>query len=515
MSVDLTNQRARLCAVIAEPTVESARAALNRAAAVADLAELRLDSLVDVDFASLDWLGRLLEGRQIPAIITCRSVEEGGLNQVEDPRRIRLLVEGAKRWADYCDIEARHYQLAAALRPEPSKLILSHHDFGGAPANPSELYGAITQFPAAVHKVSFLARSITDSLAAFDLLERARDKGRQLIAVAMGSAGVITRILGPAWGSFLTYGSLEAGRESAPGQLTCRELKDSYRVHSITRETSIAGVIGNPVMHSASPAMHNAAFAALGIDWAYLPFEVDDLGAFFDALVYPASRRLDWNLRGMSVTIPHKTAVVPLMDEVSDSARAMGAVNTVVVDGSRLEGHNTDMAGAMVPLDRLIDLTGRTCAVLGAGGAARAVIAGLLERGAVVEVYARDVSKAFALRDLFGIEANRLSDFESSSSQVVINATPVGMRGHESGSPVPATALRDRSLVYELVYNPIETELLRDARRMGCRALSGIEMLVAQAALQFKLWTGLDAPIEVMQDAAQKWISEESKSAST
>ena len=501
---------ARICAVITEETSEAARAAMNRAAGVADMIELRLDHLRDFDFKNPDGLRELLRDKPLPVIITCRAVSEGGKQYVEDNARLRLLVEGARQLADYCDVEAAHYNEAVKLSPDLSRMIVSYHNFDETPAEISDIYDRITQHSAAIHKIAVRANRIADSLAVFRLLDRARTEGRNLIALSMQEPGLITRVLGPAAGSFLTYASIEPGRESAPGQLTCEQLRDVYRVHQVSRETIITGVIGQPVAHSASPAMHNRAFAAASLDYVYLPIEVNDVEEFFTRFVKQSTRETKWRLRGFSVTIPHKLAVARFLDEVDPTAAKVGAVNTVVINDDKLIGYNTDVEGAMKPLERLCALKGASCGVIGAGGAARAVVNGLIERGAHVSLFARDTSKANRLAESFNIPVFPVESLEASDVRIVINTTPVGMKHHsEDSSPVPRSALRDRQIAYDLVYNPLETRFLREAREEGCQTISGIEMLIAQAALQFELWTGRKPPVDLMRDAALEKLAAE------
>lgn len=499
----MSKNTARVCAVITEETFDAARAAIKQAASVADMIELRLDYLRDFDFSDIESLRALLDDKPLPIIITCRAASEGGMQRVEDRVRLRLLVEGARRFADYCDVEAAHYEEAAGYSPDLSRLIVSYHDFAGTAADLNTVYNRITSFPAAVHKIVTRANTIADSLAIFKLLDRAQTEKRTFIALAMGGAGLITRILGPAFGSVLTYGALGHGQESAPGQPTCDELINLYRVHRISRATSITGIIGSPIAHSASPAMHNRAFAELDLDFVYLPFEVEDRATFFHRFVSPATREIDWNLRGLSVTIPHKSAIIPLLDEVDATARQVGAVNTVVVDDGRMIGYNTDVRGSIEPLEEICELAGVHCGVIGAGGAARAVIHGLLERGARVSVYARSTDKAGSDLESFRVPVSPIESLALTDVRIVINTTPVGMRGHSEGSsPVSRSALRGRLLAYDLVYNPIETQFLIDAKAEGCQTISGLDMLVAQAALQFELWTGQPPPIDAMRSAA-------------
>ncbi|HJQ69161.1 MAG TPA: shikimate dehydrogenase [Blastocatellia bacterium] len=501
---------ARVCAVITEETTAAARARMREAAQAADMIEIRLDYLRDFDFTKPENLGSLLEDKPLPVIITCRSADEGGRQMIDDEIRLRLLVEGARRGADYCDIEAAHYEQAARLAPDTSRLIVSHHNFRETPPNPYEIYDRLSRLPAAVHKIVTQARGVSDTLSIFSLLKRAREDGRNLIAIAMGEPGVITRILGPAEGSYLTYGSLARGAESAPGQLTCRELKNTYRVDHLSRETAITGIIGRPVSQSASPAMHNAAFRECDLDFVYLPIEVDDLEQFFTRFVREETRDIDWRLRGLSVTIPHKTAVIPLLDEVDETAREVGAVNTVVAERGRLKGYNTDVEGAIEPLERVCAIKGETFGVIGAGGAARAVVFGLQKRGARVTLFARDPARALA--ESAGVEVHPIDDLESSNVRVIINTTPVGMRGRdESSSPIGPEAFKGRLAAYDLVYNPLETKFLKDARAAGCLTISGIEMLVAQGARQFELWTAGEAPADLMRAAALEQLDSQSR----
>ena len=504
----MERHQTRLCAVITEPTREGAQAAFRRAADEADLAEWRLDYLKDTDFADLDSIRAVLSGRPIPVIVTCRSVEEGGQQNVHTTTRIRLLAEMSKAGADYCDVEAAYYRQLAELNPDVGRLIVSYHNFSNTPSGLDNIYREITSLPAAVHKIITQTNQITDVIPIFELLDRSCRERRQLIAMAMGEAGLITRVLGPSRGSFLTYASLGRGRESAAGQVTCYEMSSMYRLHRITPDTQVMGVIGNPISHSASPAMHNAGFASQDLDAVYLPLKVEDLIGFFHRMV-ARSRDFDLRIKGLSVTIPHKTAVIPLLSELDETASAAGAVNcvTVLTDGS-LRGSNTDVEGAMKPLEYICPLKDTDCAVIGAGGAARAVILGLMKRGASVTVFARDPVKAQPLHEALKVDVRPLPLFETSRASIVINTTPVGMLGpHQGESPVAAKALRGRTIAYDLVYNPVETRFLRDAREAGCKTISGIEMLAAQAALQFESWTGRRISAETLRDAGLEWLA--------
>jgi len=258
--------------------------------------------------------------------------------------------------------------------------------------------------------------------------------------------------------------------------------------------------------------MQNAAAAALGLDLVYLPFEVQNLAAFVSRLAHPRSREIDWPLAGFSVTIPHKETIAPLLDRLDEVARAVGAVNTVVSRDDELHGFNTDVAGSIEPLEKVTTLAGATCAIVGSGGAARAVAYGLARKGARVTVYARNREKARRLAANFadlGVQSAELSALAASGASILINTTPVGMAGVSAGeSPVPREAFTGVKIAYDLVYNPFETRFLAEAREAGCKTISGVEMLVAQAARQFPLWTGQQAPRELMLEQAKKRVGE-------
>ena len=245
----------------------------------------------------------------------------------------------------------------------------------------------------------------------------------------------------------------------------------------------ICGLVGLPVMHSVSPHIHNAAFVSEDVNGVYLPFEVNDAQQFLKRMVHPRTRELNWNLRGLSVTAPHKQAVMDCLDWIDPDAKEIGAVNTVVVENDRLLGYNTDAAGFIEPLlKRFGSLSDAKVAIIGAGGAARAAIWALKREEANVTLFARNVTKARPLAELFNISCVSLSDCSFNGYDLVVNATPQ--------SPVTREDLTGARCVYDLVYNPLETQLLRTAHEAGCETLGGLEMLIAQAERQFELWTG-------------------------
>ncbi len=490
--VRIKKKASLICVPIVATRSEDVFASIAETQHVADAIELRLDYLtVDALQQVITRLRAGLSTINKPLILTLRPSEQGGnrdLTLQERRNFWRSLPGEIVETVAFADFEL---DLAESFADDSSipwnKVICSYHNFEETPSDLSEIYERIARTPAAVIKIATQANRIGDCLRLFDLIDR-NLAGKPIIVLGMGMPGVITRVLALSRGAMLTFGALRRGAESASGQPTVDELNNLYRVKQLSRDSEIYGVIGKPIGHSRSPQMHNAALATANRDGVYLPFEVDDLDEFMRDFVRPATRRIDWRLRGLSVTIPHKLTIIPHLDFIDATAQRIGAVNTVIVEGDELHGYNTDMIGAMKPLEELIDLKGARVAVIGAGGAARAVCCGLGERKAEVTIYARDLSKAQPVADEFAAKTASIDSFHG-AADVVINCTPIGMRGYSEGqSPVKAESLKGVNLVYDLVYNPEETALLRDARDAGCRTLGGMAMLAGQAAEQFRLW---------------------------
>lgn len=473
----------RVCVPVCAKSLTELEEACARARQYADIVELRLDCLDSVsDIKKLPPSG--------PMILTFRPSEQGGYRELTRAQREAFWSRdwtfpansAFDRVADLLvDIE---YDLVSTSSLDLSRVIVSHHDFSGVPDDLEKIYEQLAATRARIVKIAVRANDIADCIGVFKLLERAREEKRDVIAIAMGNAGIATRILGPSRGAYLTYGSLEDESATAPGQVNARQLRSVYRIDDIDQDTMICGLVGLPVMHSVSPHMHNAAFAATGVNGVYLPLEVKDIDAFVKRMVHPATREIDWNLRGLSVTAPHKSSVMPLLDWVDAEAQDIGAVNTVVIEKGLLHGYNTDVYGFIEPLrERMGSLKGLRVAVIGAGGASRAVAWALKKDHAEVTVFARDPAKG-----------EPLAGASFPSYDVVINATPV--------CPVSAEQLAGARLVYDLVYNPIETGFLKEARLAGCETLGGLPMLAAQARRQFELWTGKTPSAELMYDSA-------------
>ena len=468
-----------------ERELNALRSACERAVEWADLIELRLDCLERTP----ENLTEVLQNISIPVILTFRPSEQGGHRELTREERLKFWNNVAPRGEQiWWDIEG---DLADELSPDWSRVIVSHHDFNGVPDDLDDIYKRLAATPAKVIKIAVQSHDIVDCIPVFQLLDRARDEGREVIPIAMGNAGVATRVLGPSRGVFLTYGSLADESGTAPGQLTARNLRSLYHIDKIDHDTIVCGLIGLPVMHSVSPQIHNGWFAAEGINGVYLPFEVKDLDGFLRRMVHPRTRELSWNLRGLSVTAPHKQAVMDHLDWIEPTAKEIGAVNTIVIETDRLLGYNTDTAGFVDPLLRKFkSLDGRRAAIIGAGGAARAVIWGLLKQNSNVTICVRSISKAQPLAESFRVNCEPLASASFRDYDLVINTTPLGSGAYIDQSPVTAEQLSGVHCAYDLIYNPADTRFLQEARKAGCDTIGGLDMLVAQAKNQFELWTG-------------------------
>ena len=516
-----SKSRARVCVPVCVPTAAELSDTVSRAVAPADLIELRFDCLDDGQLEdAFTRLNEIVAETRLPFIITNRPAGQGGRLNLDAEARVDfwrvtsgLLRDPETRARVYADVELDLLESPHAERLreilEGLTLICSHHDFRQTPADLPALYERMARTGARVLKIAARAEDVTDCAGVLNLVERARRDGLEMIAVSMGEAGLLTRVLAPAFGAALTYGSLEPSQATAPGQLSARELRELYRVDKLDKGTVVTGLVGSPVAHTLSPHMHNAAFAARDLNAVYIPFEVSDSAAFVQRMARPRTRELEWNLRGFSVTAPHKSSIVGQLDWVEPPAAEIGAVNTVVVEGAELRGYNTDARAALAPLEGLIDLDGARVAVIGAGGAARALLWGLRSRGARSTVFARDLTRARATAEAFGAEIEQVEGACFGGFDLVVNATPLGTRGALEGeTPADASRLRGARFAYDLVYNPARTRFIREAQGAGCETLGGLRMLVAQAAAQFELWTHETAPLEVMRAAAERQLVE-------
>jgi len=490
----------------------------------ADMVELRTDYLDCLDRDAVTTL--IAEVRhagqgRVPVIVTCRDPSEGGARPYPRELRTLILLQAIEAGADFIDLEYRHF-----VRPEigssiqralagqsKSRLILSAHDFAHRFPDIRRLYRDIcAACPAAIPKLVYTAGHINDCLEALDLLHETEG---DRIVLSMGEAGIIGRILAKKLRGLVTFASIDKQAATAPGQLTIEALKALYRYDAIDAQTELFGVIADPVGHSLSPAIHNACFAQAGMNRLYLPLLVQggqqELDAFLDNVL--ARPWLDF--RGFSVTIPHKHSALEYVRRsggfIEPLADKIGAANTLLIepratsDERRLCAYNTDYAGALDAITQGmgIERTGLRnipVAVVGAGGVSRAIVAGLTDAGAKITIYNRTVERAEELATEFGCQAAGLDKLPHLDAKVLVNCTSIGMYPHVAATPVPSECLRSDMTVFDTVYNPAETLLLKQAKEKGAKTIDGIAMFVNQAAAQFRLFTGQSANTSLMRE---------------
>ncbi len=503
----------RLALTVAGATPAALRAGIDAAAAEAgplDLVELRLDTLDAPDLPDVEAiLGRLPKPLLARLIATVRRRSEGGNFAGSENDRIGLLAEAGRQGAAYCDLEfeadresgGEHARRIRAAAPSV-RLVASVHDLTGVPAGLEDLPERMATMRPALTKVAVQAGGWTDVQRVQALIRDEATRKTSIIGIAMGATGAPLRVIAGASGAALsTYAPPEGLPAVAGGQLSAKDIRSRHRrwgrrLHALV---PVYGVMGNPIRQSLSPPMHEAAFRRLGIEAAYLPFEVPpaELADFLLAA------RLS-GVGGLNVTIPLKRAVLPLLDALDDDARRIGAVNTIIPMNGGFLGANTDWIGAIRSLEEVTPLAGRRITVLGAGGSARAVLHGLVRSGAEPVVVSRDDGKAAALADEMGVRHAPLASLEGAQGDILVNTTPVGMAPHDGDCPAPDAAIAAHEVVFDLVFHPEQTELLRKAAGLGKRNVSGLRMLILQAAAAFERWTGRPAPTEVMAAAARK-----------
>ena len=491
-----------IAVVVAESTPEAFLRQAARLGRGARLLELRLDSLGSVA-AMVRVLERLArQPLRVPWVATCRPRCQGGSFDRTASAQLAVLALAARAGASWVDVDGETLErfpprLRVALLP-PVGRIVSHHDFRRTPPNLEALFHRLKRLGADWVKMAVTARTQADNAR---LLAMTRQHRRRVISVAMGTVGVPGRVLALAAGSALTYAAPDNGRATAPGQPTVSELRRVYRAEQLDSRTRVYGLLGNPVAHSLSPAMHNAAFARARLNAVYLPFEARTPRELLGCIA-------PLRISGLSVTHPHKQAILRHLDAIDPLADTIGAVNTIVVRaGGKLYGYNTDYVGVLRTLQRHVPLEAARVLLVGAGGAARACAFALATAGAYISVTSRRPAAASALARAVGGEAVPRRALRRRRFDAIVNCTPVGQAPDVDASPLRANEINAR-VVFDLVYNPVETQLLRLARRRGCRTVPGWQMLVEQGAAQFEIWTGLRAPLAVMRRAVLQGLRE-------
>ncbi len=449
-------------------------------------------------------LKRLLAERPGPVIVTCRREQEGGKWAGTEEQRLLLLRTAIAEGVEYVDLE----EDAASRIPRygKTKRIVSFHDFRKTPDDLEAIHRRLCNLDADIVKLATTANSPLDNLR---MLRLVRQSKVPTVGLCMGEMGVPTRILCGKYGAPFTYATFSSERVLAPGQLSFEQMRDVYRYDEIRADTEVYGVVADPVAHSLSPLIHNAAFRQLQMNKVYVPFRVlpEHLFDFLDH-----AEELD--LRGLSVTIPHKEAVLQKLTEWDDAVGGIGAANTILFRDSERLGYNTDYQAAMESLEAALaadephgSLEGRTCLILGAGGVGKAIAYGLVRRGAQVIVTDGDEQRARELAEKFDCQEVPWEHRQTVSAEVLVNCTPIGMHPNVDQTPMPKAHLRPSMIVFDAVYNPENTLLVKEARARNCTVITGVDMFVRQACLQFKLFTGQEGPADLMREVIKKATS--------
>jgi 3-dehydroquinate dehydratase/shikimate dehydrogenase len=484
----------KLCVAIQAGAAAELMQRAEAALAEAKFLEFRLDSLAKPAAALPNVRKFLAEHRDVTVIATCRRKAFGGHFGRSLTAELDILLDAAGAGCKIVDLEVESAEEAKpaalkefrkGLRAAGTALLVSFHDFSRTKGL-EQAADRIEVFEPDYVKVVSTAKALADNLAVLKLIEE-RSLSAHVVGIAMGEEGLVSRVLGPRAGAAFTFASSSEGVGTAPGQVTARTLLDVYRIDKLDRATKLFGVAGNPIGHSLSPLMQNAAFRKENVNAVLLPLKVkavDDLLRLVRGLP----------MTGVAVTMPLKQEVLPYLANMDALTAKIGACNTLRIGGDgKIVGFNTDVAGIVRPLEKRLKLKGARVAVLGAGGAARSAVFGLMEQGAEVFIVNRTHETALALAKEAKAKALKHEAFAKGHFDVLINSTPCGMVGSKQAMPIAANEL-NAGLVFDMVYNPMETPLLKLARERGIPVITGLEMFVQQGARQFEIWTGKPAP---------------------
>jgi 3-dehydroquinate dehydratase / shikimate dehydrogenase len=426
------------------------------------------------------------------AIATCRRAPSGGKFRGSIASQLDVLSKAAGAGCQLIDVEL---QTALKCKPEQAQklrtraaLILSFHDFH-ATKKLEETLAKMRKIPADFYKVVSTATTLYDNVVMMRFLEKESDQ-HSLVGLCMGEQGIISRVLGVRAGSAFTFAAVSPDQKTAPGQVTAQDLRNVYRIDQVDAATRMYGVVGDPIAHSLSPVIMNTAFRRENVNGVYLALHAKTLKDLLACV-------RDIPIHGLSITMPYKEAILEHLDNTDSHSTKIGACNTVVrAQDGKLYGFNTDTAGVVRPLEQRIGLEGAKVLVLGAGGAARAAVFGLKERGCELFILNRSLAPAQKLARRAKARTFKRADMKKASFDVIINATPVGM-GNTKDSPLNENEINAR-YVFDMIYDPPETRLMKMAKARGAQVIPGIEMFVHQAARQFEIWSGKPAPWDDM-----------------
>jgi 3-dehydroquinate dehydratase/shikimate dehydrogenase len=453
----------------------------------------------------------LYERSEVTAVATCRRASTGGKFKGTIAAELEVLEKAATAGFHLVDVELqtaeaiKHAQLDK-LRNHGAALIISYHDFTTT-RDLDGIFERIRPYEPEFIKIVSTAKTLADNVTMMRFLERTRDLA-SVVGICMGDQGTISRVLGLRAGSAFTFAAAHVGEETGPGQIAARTLEETYRIDQLDAATKVYGVAGNPIKHSLSPLMMNTAFRRETVNGVFLALQTAKLSDLLTLV-----REVPIN--GLAVTMPLKEEILKHLERTDPLSEKVGACNTVVrsQDG-KLYGFNTDVAAVVRPLERRLQLKGAKVLVLGAGGAARAAVFGLKDKGAEVFVMNRTPEAAQKLARQAKAKTFKREQLAKTSFDVIINATPAGMLGVKPHSILEPKEINAR-IVFDLVYNPIDTPFIRMAREKGIAVITGVEMFVHQGARQFEIWTGKPAPEEEMLRVVVHALRQQAETART
>jgi len=469
----------------------------------ARMVELRLDYINgDVN------VKRLVADRPSPVLITCRRPADGGKYAGSEEQRQLLLRTAITEGVEYVDLEDD----IAGMVPRfgKTKRVVSIHDFRKTPENLEEIHRRLCGLDPDIIKIAVMANRPHDNLRVMHMIRQSKIP---TVGICMGDIGIPSRILAGKFGAPLSFATFHHERAMAPGQLSFQQMTEIYNYDKINADTEVYGVVADPISHSLSPLIHNAAFQHYGMNKVYIPFRVprEDLSRFIDDAT-------SFGIRGLSITIPHKEEVIKKLTDVDLAVRGIGATNTVIFEGQKRLGYNTDYRAAMSSLEEALRREGnleekaenllkeKTALVLGAGGVGKAVVNGLCRRGAQVVISDGVPRQAVTLAKNFNCRSVDWNARHTVPADLLFNCTPLGMHPNVDETPYDKHHLRPSMIVFDAVYNPENTLLIKDAHSRNCTVITGIDMFVRQACLQFKLFTGQDGPADVMRETIRRAI---------
>ncbi len=477
-----------ICLSLMEKSIKDNLKTFKKYQNTIDMVELRLDMLDDPTIFSPSKIKNLFS---VPIIITFRRKIDGGNFKGTEMYRRLVLYEFSKNNFEYIDLEidTNFSEVEQEAHLNGIRIIRSYHNFIEVPENLENVIRSLSKKAGEIPKVAVYPNNSKEALELFKVIDSVTDI-KEKIVIGMGEYGIPSRILYKRLGSILSFCSVKA-KLAAPGQLSPEEMDSVYHTKKINKSTLVFGIIGNPVMHSLSPKLHNYAYSRGCVDAVYLPFKVDDIAAFFNLAKI-------LSIKGFSVTIPYKINILEFLDKISPEIKTIKSCNTVLREGNCWKGFNTDQDGFLTPLLPLLNGGNfKNAAIIGAGGAARAIISALSSCNIKLTIFNRTVDKGEKLAFETGTSFLPLTNAKYLNNyDIIIQTTNVGMSPYENRSPVPDCVFRKGQIVYDIIYKPEKTKFLKEAEKASAIILNGAAMLQAQGIKQYEIFIGQPFPFE-------------------